>query len=237
MRVLAIVPAFNEERAIGPVLEELRTARPDIDVVVIDDGSTDATAAVARSAGARVVTLPFNGGIGVAVQTGYLIAAEGDYDAACQVDGDGQHRADQLGLLLEGLSGGANYVVGSRFVSPTSYRASRSRRGAMLVLSSVVSRLVRQRITDTTSGFRAADRSAIRLFAAHYPHDYPEVEALVMAAREGLVVSEVSVEMRERSAGRSSITPGRSAYYMVKVLLAVTAQMLGRRPTQTGTAA
>ena len=232
MRVLAIVPAFNEEDSIEQVIAELRAITPVIDVLVVDDGSSDGTARRARGAGARVARLPFNGGIGGAVQTGYRMAWTEGYDVACQVDGDGQHPADQLPRLLSGISAGANYVVGSRFVEQTDYRPSRSRRGGMLVLSWVVSKIVGRPVTDTTSGFRAADREAIRLFAGHYPHDYPEVEALVMAARDGLRVSEVSVDMRDRMAGRSSITPLRSVYYMFKVLLAVGVQCLGRRPAR-----
>lgn len=230
MRVLAIVPAFNEEGSIARVVEEIRAAGAEIDVLVVDDGSSDGTAQRARTAGARVARLPFNVGIGGAVQTGYRLAWSEGYDVACQVDGDGQHPADQLPRLLAGVAAGANYVVGSRFVEQTDYRASRSRRSGMLVLSWVVSRIVGQGVTDTTSGFRAADREAIGLFAKHYPHDYPEVEALVMAAREGLTVAEVSVDMRDRVAGRSSITPARSIYYMLKVLLAVAVQCLGRKP-------
>ena len=232
MRVLAIVPAFNEEDSIEQVIAELRAITPVIDVLVVDDGSSDGTARRARVAGVRVARLPFNVGIGGAVQTGYRMAWTEGYDVACQVDGDGQHPADQLPRLLSGISAGANYVVGSRFVEQTDYRPSRSRRGGMLVLSWVVSKIVGRPVTDTTSGFRAADREAIRLFAGHYPHDYPEVEALVMAARDGLRVSEVSVDMRDRMAGRSSITPLRSVYYMFKVLLAVGVQCLGRRPVR-----
>jgi glycosyltransferase involved in cell wall biosynthesis len=229
MRVLAIVPAFNEEDSIAQVVSEIQAAGSGIDVLVVDDGSSDQTAQRAEAAGARVARLPFNVGIGGAVQTGYRMAWAEGYDIACQVDGDGQHPADQLPRLLEGVSGGANYVVGSRFIEQTEYRASRSRRSGMIVLSWVVSRIVGKRVTDTTSGFRAADRSAICLFAGHYPHDYPEVEALVMAARDGLSVAEVSVDMRDRMAGRSSITPLRSIYYMFKVLLAIGVQCLGRR--------
>ncbi len=232
MRVLAIVPAFNEEDSIEQVVAELRATSTTIDVLVVDDGSSDATARRARAAGARVARLPFNVGIGGAVQTGYRMAWTEGYDVACQVDGDGQHPADQLPRLLSGIEAGANYVVGSRFVEQTDYRPSRSRRGGMLVLSWVVSRIVGKPVTDTTSGFRAADKEAIRLFAGHYPHDYPEVEALVMAARDGLTVAEVSVDMRDRTAGRSSITPLRSVYYMCKVLLAVGVQCLGRRPAR-----
>jgi glycosyltransferase involved in cell wall biosynthesis len=233
VKLLAIVPAYNEEAAVGGVVREIRAAWPTADVLVVDDGSGDATAQVASRAGARVVRLPFNLGIGGAVQAGYRVAWEEGYDVAVQIDGDGQHRADQLPRLVGRLSAGADdLVIGSRFAGPSTYRASRSRRGAIRVLSWIVSRITRQRLTDATSGFRAAGRRAIELFAAHYPHDYPEVEAIVMAARGGLRVTEVPVTMRQRAAGRSSITPLRSGYYMVKVLLAVGVLCIGRRPSR-----
>jgi glycosyltransferase involved in cell wall biosynthesis len=228
---LAIVPALNEELALPAVIAEIRAADPGMDVLVVDDGSHDATAEVAYAAGARVARLPFNLGIGGAVQTGYRLACDEGYDVAVQIDGDGQHRPDQLLRLLEAIrAGGANYVIGSRFAHGSEYRPSRSRRSGMVILSRLVSLVVGRRLTDTTSGFRAADRRTIELFAAHYPHDYPEVEALVLAARSGLRIAEVPVTMRRRSSGRSSITPLRAVYYMVKVMLAVGVQCMGRRP-------
>lgn len=232
MRVLAIVPAFNEQESVAAVVREIRACDPRVTVAVIDDGSTDGTAAAAAAAGARVVRLPFNLGIGGAVQTGYRLALDEHFDVAVQVDGDGQHPADQIPAIVDALGReGVSYVIGSRFTGDRSYTASRSRRSGMLVLSFVISRLVRRRMTDTTSGFRASDRRAIALFARHYPHDYPEVEAIVIASRAGLQVAEVAVEMRARATGRSSITPLRSIYYMVKVLLAVLIQCIGPRPS------
>ncbi|MGI9539817.1 MAG: glycosyltransferase family 2 protein [Miltoncostaeaceae bacterium] len=240
MKLLAIVPAYNEEGAVGDVVREIRQEWPDGEVVVIDDGSGDATSQVAALAGARVVRLPFNLGIGGAVQTGYRIAWDEGFDVAVQIDGDGQHRPDQLPKLIARLTDGPeNLVVGTRFVAEdaSGFRSSRSRRGGIKILSWLVSRIVGHRVTDTTSGFRAADRLAIELFAAHYPHDYPEVEAIVMAARGGLQVAEVPVSMRARAAGESSITPVRSAYYMVKVLLAIGVLCIGRRPGRDGAGA
>ena len=219
MKLLAIVPAFNEEKAVGEVVREIQVAWPEADVLVIDDGSRDSTAAAAAAAGARVVRLPFNLGIGGAVQAGYRVAWDEGYDVAVQIDGDGQHPPDQLPLLIDAMAAGAeSIVIGTRFQGDGDYQASRARRGAIMFLSWLVSRIVGRSLTDVTSGFRAADRRAIALFADHYPHDYPEVEAIVMAAREGLRVSEVPVAMRQRSAGSSSITPLRSGYYMLKVL-------------------
>jgi glycosyltransferase involved in cell wall biosynthesis len=230
MKLLAIVPAFNEEGAVADVIAEIRRAEPDADVLVVDDGSHDATAEVAHAAGARVARLPFNLGIGGAVQTGFRVAWDEGYDVAVQVDGDGQHPAEAIPRLVAAIEEGqADYVVGSRFVEDTGYQAPRPRRMGMVILSALVSRIVGHPMTDTTSGFRAAGRRAIEVFAAHYPHDYPEVEATVIAARGGLRVLEVPVEMRPRTAGRSSINAVQSAYYMVKVILAVGVQCLGRR--------
>ncbi len=231
MRCLAIVPALNEAGAVGDVVRAiLKAGDGRLDVLVVDDGSTDGTAMAARDAGARVVSLPFNVGIGNAVQTGYRVARAEGYDVAMQIDGDGQHPPEQVGLLLAEIAAGANYVVGSRFVEDAGYQTSRTRRGAMVFLSKLVSMAVGQRVTDTTSGFRAADRATIELFAGHYPPDYPEVEALVLAHRAGLRIAEVPVVMLQRSTGTSSITPLRSGYYMVKVSLAVLVQRIGTAP-------
>jgi glycosyltransferase involved in cell wall biosynthesis len=223
LRCVAIVPAFNEEHTIQHVIDELRAFDPGLDIVVIDDGSGDRTADVAAARGAQVLRLPFNLGIGGAVQTGFKFAFEGGYDIAVRVDGDGQHDPAQLARILEPvLRGDADIAVGSRFASEEGgYRSSRSRRIGIRILASVVSRIVGQRVTDTTSGFQALNRKGIALFAHDYPHDYPEVEATVMVFRHRLRLQEVPVSMRERGGGRSSITALRSIYYMVKVLLAI----------------
>jgi glycosyltransferase involved in cell wall biosynthesis len=224
VRRLAIVPAFNEEEAIGLVVEEIRAFDAQLEIVVVDDGSHDRTAQVARAAGARVLPLPFNLGIGGAVQTGFRYAHENDFELAVRVDGDGQHDPAQLGAVIEPvLRGEADIVVGSRYLSPggDGYRSSVPRRVGIRILASVVSLLTGQRITDPTSGFQALNRKAIALFATDYPHDYPEVEALVLLLRHRLGLREVPIEMRPRAAGRSSIQTLSSGYYMVKVLLAL----------------
>jgi glycosyltransferase involved in cell wall biosynthesis len=182
----------------------------------------DATAAIAGERGAHVVRLPFNLGIGGAVQTGYRYAFEHGFDVAVQVDGDGQHDPAQLPLILGPLlDGEADLVVGSRFAGGGAYRSTASRRIGITIFACVVSAVVGQRVTDTTSGFRAVNRKAIALFSADYPHDYPEVEATVMCVKHRLRLAEVPVTMRERGGGRSSITATRSIYYMAKVLLAI----------------
>ena len=223
LRRVAIVPALNEEHTVQLVIDELRAFDPGLDVVVIDDGSADGTADAAEAKGAHVVRLPFNLGIGGAVQTGFKFAFEHGYDIAVRVDGDGQHDPAQLARILEPvLRGEADIVVGSRFASEEGgYRSSRSRRIGIRILAAVVSRIVGQRVTDTTSGFQALNRQGIALFAHDYPHDYPEVEATVMVFRHRLRLQEVPVSMRERGGGQSSITALRSIYYMIKVLLAI----------------
>lgn len=226
---LAIVPALDEQDSVAEVVREVGSL-PGIDVLVVDDGSTDETAAVARAAGARVVSMPFNVGIGGAVQTGYMWALQHGYEVAIQVDGDGQHPAIEVQRLVDAVRNHeADLVIGSRFLGSSSYRAPFARRVGIRLFASVLSAILRVRVTDTTSGFRAAGRDAIALFARAYPHDYPEVETVLVAHRAGLRVTELPVEMRVRQGGASSITPFRALYYMVKVLLAILVETL-RRP-------
>jgi glycosyltransferase involved in cell wall biosynthesis len=227
-RVVAIVPAHNEEGAIGGVVTEIRAYDPSVDVVVVDDGSADCTAAVARAAGAAVVRLPFNLGIGGAVQTGFKYALEKDYDVAVRVDGDGQHDPAELAKLLGPLRRGeADIVTGSRFVGGDgAYRPPLSRRIGITWFARIVSLLTRQHVTDTTSGFQALNRRGIRLFAGDYPSDYPEVEAIVLVFKHRLRLAEVPVQMRQREHGESSITFVRSIYYMLKVTLALLVAMV-----------
>jgi glycosyltransferase involved in cell wall biosynthesis len=226
-RLVAVVPAWNEEGAIATVIEEIVRVGPEIEVVVVDDASTDDTADVAERNGATVLRLPFNVGIGGAVQTGFRYALEQGYERAVRLDGDGQHDASQLPKLLAPLeAGAADLVIGSRFVDPGgTYRPPFARRLGIRVFARLVSLLCRQRVTDTTSGFIALDRAGIELFAAEYPHDYPEV-----ALRSGLRLAQVQVEMRERTSGVSSITFLRSLYYIVKVTLALLVASLRRYP-------
>jgi glycosyltransferase involved in cell wall biosynthesis len=222
LKRIAIVPAYNEERNIGRVLEELRAFDPGLEVVVISDGSVDRTAAVAAEHGAHVISLPFNLGIGGAVQTGFRFAWERGYQLAVRCDGDAQHDPAELPKVIAPvLAGEADIAVGSRFSGGDGYRSSATRRLGIRLLALVVSAIARQRVTDTTSGFQALNRRALGLFAADYPHDYPEVEGMVMTIKHRLRLVEVPVRMREREHGRSSITALRSIYYMAKVLLAL----------------
>jgi hypothetical protein len=222
VRRMVIMPAHDEEASVAAVVAEVRAADPAFQIVVVDDGSADHTAELAERAGAIVLRLPFNLGIGGAVQTGYQYALENGFDIAVQVDGDGQHDPGEIPRLLEPiLDGRADMVVGTRFAEGGGYRGTRLRRVGIHLFAAVVSLMVRQRVTDTTSGFRAVNRKAIRLFAVEYPHDYPEVEATVVLSRHGLKMLEVPVQMRIRETGNSSITALRSVYYMIKVLLAL----------------
>jgi glycosyltransferase involved in cell wall biosynthesis len=235
LRCIALVPARNEERSVAGVVSEIKSFDPHFDVLVIDDGSTDRTAELAEDAGARVVRLPYNLGIGGAVQTGLQYARDHDFDVAVQVDGDAQHDAAEIPKILAPIiEGKADLVVGSRFLGEGEYEPPVTRLIGIRLLARLVSVLVRQRVTDTTSGFRASNRRAISLFATDYPHDYPEVEAMVLVFRHRLKLVEVPVHMRLRGAGVSSITFRRSAYYMLKVLLALFVGLFRRYPTPQG---
>lgn len=231
-RLLAVVPAYNEADSIAAVVKSLRAGAPDFDVLVIDDGSTDDTGARAQAAGAPVVRMPFNLGIGGAVQTGFVYASEHGYDYMAQVDGDGQHEPAELYKLLEAIrsSPGLDVVCGSRFLSDEyRYPAPIGRRVGIRLFAFALTRVSGQRVTDPSSGFRLYNRCAIELFARDYPHDYPEVEAVLMAHAHRLRMAEVPVRMHERAGGRSSIDRRRSVYYMIKVSLALLAGIMRRR--------
>jgi len=230
--VVAIVPAWNEAAAIGGVVDEVLAFDPTIHVVVVDDASDDETASVAQRHGATVLPLLFNVGIGGAVQTGFRYARDEGYEIAVRLDGDGQHDASELGKLIGPVRAGeADLVIGSRFVDPGgTYRPPFARRMGIRVFARLVSLLGGQKVTDTTSGFSAMNRAGIELFALEYPHDYPEVEATLVALRSGLRLAQVQVEMRERQTGTSSITFVRSLYYIVKVMLALLVASLRRYP-------
>ncbi len=232
LRTLVIVPAYNEEGSIGQVLEEIRAADPDLTVVVINDASRDGTAAIAMRAGVSVVHLPFNVGIGGAMQTGYQYAREHGFEVAIQIDSDGQHDPHELPKLLAPLArGDADMVIGARFLPGAGeYKAPPGRRMGMVIFSAVARVLVKLKITDPTSGFRAVNRLGIELFAREYPHDFPEVESNVLAARHGLRLVEVPVQMRERAAGRSSVTTIRGTYFVIRILLALFISIFRRYP-------
>ena len=228
---VAIVPALDEEGAIGGVIAELRREAPGYDVLVIDDGSTDRTAELAREAGAIVLSHPFNLGIGGAVQSGYRYAFLEGYEVAVQVDGDGQHDPAQLAALERALHGGqAEMVWGSRFLAGAGYEVGRTRRIGQLIFARVVSLITREPVSDPTSGFRMTNRRGIELFARDYPHDFPEVEAILMVHAHDMSMKEVPVRMRPRAHGSSSLGGYSAPYYMVRVLLAIFVGLFRRRP-------
>jgi glycosyltransferase involved in cell wall biosynthesis len=233
---LAVVPAYNEAPTVGKVIADIRAELPDFDVLVVDDGSTDATAQAARHAGARVVRLPFNLGIGGAVQTGFRYALENDYQYMVQIDGDGQHDPGEVRKLERTMARRPeiDMVCGSRFLRGSAdqpeYLAPISRRTGIHLFAFLLRRIVGPKISDPTSGFRLYNRRAIELFARDYPHDYPEVEALLMMHHHRLEMCETRVRMFVRGGGVSSISAGKSVYYMIKVLLALGIGLVRRRP-------
>lgn len=230
-RRLVIVPALNEARSLRAVLREVRGAAPGFDLLVVNDGSVDETSEVARSEGCAVLDLCFNLGIGGAVQAGFKYAVEGGYDVAVQVDGDGQHPADQIQALSRPiLEEGFDMVVGSRYLVADHYGGGRLRRLGNAALSRMCSLFSRQRVTDSTSGFRAYSPRALAYLAHRYPADYPEPESIVLLARRGMRIRESPVKMRERRYGSSSIVGVRPLYYMAKVGLALLLDVIKEAP-------
>jgi glycosyltransferase involved in cell wall biosynthesis len=228
-RILVIVPALNESGSIQRVVRSIQEHVPSADVVVVNDGSNDDTAPLARAAGAVVLDMPYNVGIGAAVQTGFIYAAQHGYDVAVQTDGDGQHPAQEIPRLVDALAANnADVVIGSRFIDPArpGYQQTAARRVGGEILARILSMTTGQRITDPTSGFRASNRRALLLCAQLYPHDYPEPEAIIILHRAGLRLCEIAVQMSPRETGVSSITFLRGGYYMTKVILAILINLL-----------
>lgn len=234
--MLVVVPALNERDSVGSVIRELGTLAPRPDVLVVDDGSGDDTAAVAERAGAIVCRLPFNLGVGGAMRAGYRYAERAGYDVVVQVDADGQHEVSYVPDLLEALES-ADVVIGSRFAGVGDYRVTGPRRWAMRLLSRVLSALAHERLSDVTSGFRAVNRRGIRLFAEHYPSEYlgDTVESLVIAVRTGCRLTQVPVSMRQRSSGRASQTTLRSVLYLARAVVALSLALCRRWPASLET--
>lgn len=223
-KILVIVPAYNEEDSITGVIEDLKSFDEGLDVLIINDGSRDKTAEVAKATGkAIVVSLVSNLGIGGAVQTGFKFAHQNDYDIALQFDGDGQHIASEIPKIIEPIiSGEAEMCIGSRFViKHEGWKSSPLRRLGISVFTALNYLLIKQRVTDSTSGFRAYNKEAIGFLAENYPQDYPEPETVVLMGKNDFKIKEIFTEMRERSAGESSISTFDAVYYMIKVVLAV----------------
>ena len=232
-RCLVIVPVFNEGASVGKVVHRLRRALPEVDVLVVDDGSTDDSASQVP-AGTPVVSLPFNLGIGGAMQTGYRYAALHGYEVAVQVDGDGQHRPSEVRRIVEHLmSGTADLVVGSRFLEQTRYRQTVVRKAGAWMLRALIRVLAGLDMTDCTSGFRAANATVIRAFAHWYPEDYPEPEVILLLQRAGYRICELPVKMRHRRTGRSSISLTKGLFYVLKVTVCLALDLV-REPWPNG---
>lgn len=228
-RCLIVVPAYNEAASISHVVEDLRKHVPDFDVLVIDDGSSDATAARVPD-GAVVIRLPFNLGIGGAMQAGFRYAHAHGYDVAIQVDADGQHPSDQVASLVHRLGAGdADMVIGSRFLEPGGYAQSPSRMAGIRLLRTLLRLLTGKTFTDCTSGFRAVNSKVIGAFAHWYPDDYPEPEVVLLLDRAGYRIAEVPVQMRHRTAGQTSIPFLWGLFYVTKVAAALLLDMI-RQP-------
>lgn len=221
-RVCIIVPCYNEEKNIEPTLREIREHYPQGKIVVIDDGSLDRTFEAAKQLKVQVVRLPFNLGIGGAVQTGYQVAAKEGFDIAVQMDGDGQHPAESLNALIQPvLNQEVDMSIGSRFLNKQGFQSTFLRRIGIRFLSTLLNLLTGLKLTDPTSGFRAVNRKIIQQFADYYPVDYPEPESILIAHQSGFRIGEIGVQMKERWQGRSSIDALHSIYYMVKVTFAI----------------
>ncbi len=226
--MIAVIPAYNEVESLPTTLSELARVRPDIDIVVVDDGSTDRTSEIAKQAGIHVVTLPVNLGVGGAVQTGLRLAYKLGYDIAFQYDADGQHRADMIEDLTAPIFvGEADFVMGSRFQEKRGYKVDPLKRAMMWLLRTVTSRAMRHRMTDTTSGFRAYNRDAIKFMIDNCSVDHPEFESIIWMSRSGYRFKEIPCSMRERAAGQSMfMRPGHALYYMVRCLMGVIVSVL-----------
>lgn len=229
-RVLVIVPAWNEERNVGDVVREIRDASPDYDIVVVDDGSMDATHEVAVAAGAIVLPLPFNMGVGGAMRTGFTYASRHGYQSAIQVDADGQHNPQDIGRVLAALES-ADISIGARFADQGDYEVSGPRKWAMKFLAGTVSKLAKTPLTDVTSGFRAANARAIEQYVRYYPAEYlgDTIDSLVAAIHAGLTVTQVPVAMRVRAHGKPSQNPLGATVYLLRSVFALGLAML-RQP-------
>jgi glycosyltransferase involved in cell wall biosynthesis len=231
-RVLVVVPALNEEQAVGRVVGEIKAVSDRFDVLVVDDGSTDRTSSVARLAGAAVCTLPFTLGVGGAMRTGYRYALREGYGTVVQIDGDGQHDPTYIPLLIDGLRG-CDVIIGARFAGLESYEVKGPRRWAMAVLATVLTRIAGAQLSDVTSGYRAVNRRGMQLFAEHYPSEYlgDTVESLVIAVRAGCRVRQVPVSMRRRTTGRASQGSLRSVLYLARAVVALGLGLIRRWPS------
>ena len=229
-RVLVVIPAYNEEKSIAAVAHEVLRVAPDAELLVVDDCSTDRTPAILAAEGINHLSLPVNLGIGGAVQTGFLYAWEKGHEIVIQVDGDGQHPPAQIPLLLKAMTeNGWDVVIGSRYVGSSQIVSSRARRIGGGVLGAIIRLATGQRVTDPTSGFRAYNRRALAYLRNHYPQEYPEPICAIELLMNGFKLGEVSILMKERRHGVSSITGLNTLFYMIKVIFAIIIVKIRRR--------
>lgn len=229
MKTLIIIPAYNEAENLPGLFKALKDTGEDFDILTVNDCSSDDTERVCREHGINVISLPVNLGIGGAVQTGYIYALRNGYDIAVQVDGDGQHDPQFIKYLVERVREGWDLCIGSRFIENEGFQSSRVRRVGIKYFSWLIRCLMKTRITDPTSGFRACSKRVIKLFANNYPIDYPEPETVVMVLRNRLKVCEMPVIMKPREKGVSSITNLKAVYYMIKVTLAILISSIAKK--------
>lgn len=222
MKTLIIIPAYNEEKTIKKVVSSIRENTTNVDIVIVNDGSKDNTLTEAKKTDAIVLNLPYNLGIGGAVQTGYLYAYRNNYDIAIQIDADGQHDPKYINEMIENIEQkGYNLVIGSRFIKKTKYNQTFFRMLGINITSSIIKLLTGKKIYDTTSGYRASDKNVIKMFAINYPYDYPEPITNMQLILANKKINEIPVEMKQRTEGKSSISLGKSIEYMFKVCLAL----------------
>lgn len=229
MKVLVIIPAYNEEKTIVKVIKEIQSYNDNVDIVVVNDGSKDNTLMQAQKTSARILNLPCNLGIGGAVQTGYIFAYKNNYDIAIQIDADGQHNPKYINQMVSYIEDqGYDLVIGSRFIEKTGYDQTFFRMLGINITSGIIKLLTGKKVYDTTSGYRAANKNIIKIFANEYPYDYPEPITNMKLILLKKKIIEISTEMRKRTEGRSSISVGKSAEYMLKVCLALFISKLKR---------
>lgn len=231
MKTLVLIPAFNEASGIATVIADIRLIVPNYDILVINDGSTDSTAAVASASGAVVVSHAFNMGYGVAIQSGYKYACSNDYDFIVQIDGDGQHDPSCIPVLLKPvIEGKVDFTLGSRFLGESNYRPHWARSLGMYLFNKLVSWQTRQQITDSTSGYQAFNRDVIRFFTSEaFPNDYPDADVLMTLHRAGFTITEIPVRMFSNTTGKSMHSGIKPLYYVFKMFLAISVILLRSR--------
>ena len=230
MKTLIIIPAYNEEKCIKKVVDNVMEVNNNVDVLVVNDGSKDDTLIEAKKTKAKVLNLPFNLGIGGAVQAGYLYAYKNNYDVAIQLDGDGQHNPKYIEEMVNIIKENkAKMVIGSRFIEETGYNQTFARMFGIRIIRVIMKIFTGKKIFDPTSGYRAVNKRIIKKFSENYPYDYPEPDTNMRLLKEKVQIMEIPVEMHNRETGKSSITPLKSIYYMIKVTLAMLICVIEKR--------